>query len=313
MSNNFLIEEKSYILINEYINKLINDNNFTNSYKLVYSLEDTSLDIILNNLDTYNLFSEKKIVIVNDFDKINNQEYKYINHLYKYLKNPNNDILLIFVTNKLNNTYKTTKEIKKIVNIVDIKININEFIKNNLDGYKINNNTIKLLIDYTSEDYDRIYNECKKLKLLKIDTKEILDDDIKKIVYKKEIVDNNTLFTFVKYLGSRNIKDALIYYNKILNNKTDAYSLLGLTASQFRLIYQIKSLYNKGNNIYNITKILNEKSDYKIKKNLELINYYTEKELLDILDKLHQIDLKAKTTDIDINYLFELFIIKLNI
>ena len=57
--------------------------------------------------------------------------------------------------------------------------------------------------------------------------------------------------------------------------------------------------------------MLGEKSDYRVKKTKELIRYYSEQELLDLMKTLSDMDIQMKTTDIDPNSLIELFILNI--
>ena len=60
-----------------------------------------------------------------------------------------------------------------------------------------------------------------------------------------------------------------------------------------------------------IAKTLGEKSDYRIKKTREVTKYYSEKELLKLMIDLSDIDLKCKSSDVDPNYLIEVFLLNL--
>ncbi len=84
-----------------------------------------------------------------------------------------------------------------------------------------------------------------------------------------------------------------------------------MLASQIRIIYQVKLLEKRNLNDKEIANMLGERSDYRIRKTRELTGYYSETELLNLMQKLSDIDLKIKTSDIDGNSLIELFIINL--
>ena len=57
--------------------------------------------------------------------------------------------------------------------------------------------------------------------------------------------------------------------------------------------------------------MLEEKSDFRIKKTRELIALYSEKELLEIMQKLSEIDYRIKTSDVDSNKEIETFILNI--
>ena len=89
----------------------------------------------------------------------------------------------------------------------------------------------------------------------------------------------------------------------------DAIPLVGLLASQFLIMYQVKLLENERKTNQQIADFLGEKP-YRIQKTRELTRYYSLKELGVILRKLSDMDLKMKSTDVDGEFLVELFILE---
>ena len=131
MENNYLLESFDSLSLKKEINSIILKNNFQNTDINYYDLEEQSISLVLEDLDTYGLFSSKKIIVVYNIDLLdpnsNKDEY---NHLINYLKNSNNDNLLIFISKKLNNTKKITKDLKKLSTYKKIELNSDEYIKN---------------------------------------------------------------------------------------------------------------------------------------------------------------------------------------
>ena len=112
--NNYLIEGEDYVSVQCTIKDAILKNNFNEVVSECYDLVDNSLEKALEDLDTYGLFSDKKIVIVNNVDLLSKEENsKDLDHLYKYLDDPNPSNLLFLCSKKLNSTLKITKELKK--------------------------------------------------------------------------------------------------------------------------------------------------------------------------------------------------------
>ena len=74
-------------------------------------------------------------------------------------------------------------------------------------------------------------------------------------------------------------------------------------------MYQVKILEKRTNLNQEIADILGEKP-YRIQKTRELTRYYSEQELRTILRKLADMDLKIKSSDVDGNFLIELFILE---
>ena len=309
--NSYLIEGIDYVAIEREVNKIIEKEKFTSSSLSIYDMEDVLLENALEDLDTYNFLSDKKIVIIKNIDAIKYDDFKKdFDHLFKYIDNPSNDNLLIIEAKKLNGTYKTTKELKKKCKYVEIEINSKSFIKKELCDYKISQPAINLLDDYCKGDFTKILSECNKLKNYKYNEKEITENDIKELVVEKLGDAQELTFSFSRSIGMRDKPEALNKYRELLEYNIDALSVLGLLGSQLRIIYQVKLLDEKGFRISDIANTLGEK-EFRVKKTMELIGLYTNKELFKLMQKLADIDLKIKTSDVDPNTEIELFIINL--
>lgn len=310
--NNYLLETTDYTALKTEIDKIIKSEKFTDALTSTYDAKELQLENALEDLDTYGFLSDKKVIIINNIDGINQEdEEKNLKHLYKYLENPNPDNLLIITASKLNNTLKVTKELKKKMKYSSVEINPENFIKNELKDYTLESGVIKLLVEYCKNDITKIENECKKLKTFNFETKKISKSDIEELVIEKLGDETELTFSFSRSLAEKNKKEALRKYKELLDYQIEPIAIVGLLASQIRIIYQVKTLSNQNLSPYDIAKMLGEKSDYRVKKTKELIRYYSEQELLDLMKTLSDMDIQMKTTDIDPNSLIELFILNI--
>ena len=310
--NNYLLETTDFTALKTEIDKIIKSEKFTNALTSTYDAKELQLENALEDLDTYGFLSDKKVIIINNIDGINQEdEEKNLKHLYKYLENPNPDNLLIITASKLNNTLKVTKELKKKMTFKTVEINPENFIKNELKDYTLESGVIKLLVEYCKNDITKIENECKKLKTFNFETKKISKSDIEELVIEKLGDEQELTFSFSRSLAEKNKKEALRKYKELLDYQIEPIAIVGLLASQIRIIYQVKTLSNQNLSPYDIAKMLGEKSDYRVKKTKELIRYYSEQELLDLMKTLSDMDIQMKTTDINPNSLIELFILNI--
>jgi len=310
--NSYVIETTDSYLLQITEKKIIKDNNFEDSEYSIYDLEEETLENALEDLDTYNFLSTKKTIIIRNIDILKYDENKKdLEHLFKYIQNPENDKLLIIEVKKLDNKTKIAKELKGKCKIIIPEVNSKTYIKNELKDYKVSQDTINLLDEYCSNDFNKIKNECNKLKNYKYLEKEINKSDIEDIVVKKEIDSKETVFQFTRAIAERNIKKSLQLYKELVAQNNDAIGILGLLGSQFRIIYQVIILEDKNMSDKEIAKTLDEK-EFRIKKTRELTRLYTKDEVLKLIIKLADIDYKIKTTDIDGNTQIELFILNIN-
>ena len=310
--NSYLLEGLDSFSIQEERNKIIKENNFLDAPISYYDMDEVPSENALEDLDTYGFLSNQKIIVIQNIDSLKQEENKDdITHLLKYISSPNSDNLLILEARKLNNTYKFTKELKKTCKVIEIEIDINSFIKKSLEGYKIDSYTIRFLRDTCLDDLSKIQNECQKLKEFKAEEKVITKKDIEEIVVPKLGDSKDLTFAFSRSIGLRDKKEALKNYQELLSYDIEPISLVGLLASQIRIIYQVKLLEKTKKSNQQIAGILGEKSDYRIQKTRELTKLYSEEDLLLMMQELAKMDYQLKSEDVDGFHLIEMFILNL--
>ena len=312
MNSNYLLEGEDSFAVLLKIKQLIDQHNFEEASISTYDLTETALSLALEDLDTYGLFSEKKVIIIQNIESFNLDEgANDFQHFLEYLKHPVSERLVIVTAKKLNNTKKVTKTLKKDLNYIAVSINALEYAKQELREYKVESGAIKQLVTNCLEDIGRIHQECEKLKMYRMDTKFISLEDVNDLVFKKLGDSTDITFEFVRVLASKDKKKSLEKYHELLEYQIEPLALIGLLASQFRIMYQVKILQKEKLANEEIASRLSEKSSYRISKTKELTRYYREDELLSLLQRLADIDLKIKTSDVDGKFLIELFILNM--
>lgn len=310
--NSYLIETIDFSAREQEVHNIISKEKFSDATISIYDLEENTLENALEDLDTYSFLSNKKIIIIRNIESISmDAEKNHLDHLYRYLEQPSTDNLLILECKKLNNTTKLAKELKKKCKVIEISLSSKNYIKRQLEGYEVKQDVINLLDEYCLGDFTKIDQECSKLKNFKFNEKTITTSDVLELVSKKLGDSKDLTFAFTRSLAERDKKNALMHYHELLDYSIEPLSILGLLGSQIRIIYQVKILSRKNLNDQEIAKMLGEKSDYRIKKTRELIAFYTEEDLLNLMQKLSDIDYKLKTTDSDPFFELENFILNI--
>ena len=299
--NNYVIATNDKITIDKEINKL---NNNKECEVVYYDLIETEISRLIEDLDTYNLFSTRKIIVgYNAFflgsEKVKSTIEHNLEELEHYLDNPSENILVL-ISENIDKRKKITTSILKKCTLIEEDNDIDSLIKNNLEDYKMDNNAIKLLIEYSTYqdknykmviDKEKILNELDKLKLYKLDDKVIKSSDIEEIVTKR--YDEN-ISRLLDAILSNNKKYAFTLYNNfILHGEQVIYIMISL-ATKIRLIEQVKILIEDGKNTKEISELL-KVHEYPIKLAKEAGYKYNEKTLLDLLDKLSKLDLEIKS------------------
>ena len=214
--DSYLIESSDFLSFQNEKEKIIKDKGFSDSEISTYDLEEVELDNALEDLDTYGFLSSKKVIILLNIENLKyDDNKKSIDHLIKYIENPNPDNLLI-IYSKGNNTLKTIKELKKICKNIEVNISIKDYIKNTFKDYKIDFKAINMLEEYCLGDYTKVVSECDKLKNYKCNDKVITCDDIDVLVNKKLGDSRDLTFAFSRSLAEKNKKESLEKYKELL-------------------------------------------------------------------------------------------------
>ena len=65
--NNYLLECDDSLAMEQEQTKIIKDNKFNKASVFKYDLEETELEKALEDLDTYGLFTQQKVIIIKTF------------------------------------------------------------------------------------------------------------------------------------------------------------------------------------------------------------------------------------------------------
>ncbi len=307
--NNYLIKSNATSLIDKKIEELIKEKNFSDASITTYDLEEDSIITLIEDADTISFLTPSKVIIGKNLSN-NNLDDKNIKALSKYLDNPNNDVLLIFVTTNIDTRKKIVKETINKLSLVNISTNTKEIVKDILKGYDVEYRVINLLEEYYSEDLERLISETKKLALAFIDIKKITYKEALDLLVKPLNKQDTLAFDLVREIALKDKKKALNIYNELLSYNIESYALFGLLESQYRLLYQVKVL-NKRNISYNDMASILEVHPFRVKKTLELVRYYTLKEIRKLLKNLSNIDYKIKSGIYENNIIIDLLILNI--
>ena len=307
----FLIESNNSIIINNTIDEILKKNNLDKDNVIRYDLIDVDVTSIINELNTYGLFSKRKVVIGENALFLTASKTKTVEHnleeLENYIKYLNPDNILILICDKLDNKRKIVKLLKEKGTLISTEVSMDNLIKNNLEDYSMDYKTINYFINYCGSDIEKILNELEKLKCFKLDDKKITIDDINKVVVKS--LDDN-VFDFINAVVSKNRLKAYEIYKELLYKGEEETKLIIMVADQIRLIYNCKCLVKDGMKQEEIATFLGV-HPYKVKLAIASSYSYTKKELLSMLNRLYEIDKNIKTGKDTTKIGFQVFILSL--
>lgn len=300
------------LLIDKETDKLINNYNINKDNIVKYNLENTSINLIIEDAETYSMFDDKKIIIIENSYIFTGKKgtEQNIELLENYFNNYNPDTILIFtvISEKLDERKKIVKQINKVGQVKNlVTSDIRLFVKNNFEDYKINNNDIDLLIERVGNNLSILNNEIDKIKTFKNSDKQITTNDILELTTKSVDTD---IFKFIDNIISKNKSDVLETYDELIKLGEEPIKIIVMLANQFRLMYQVKGLTRKGYSEKDIAKIL-DIHPYRVKLSLGKSKNFSDTSLLNILKQLADLDSDIKKGKIDKYLGLELFILGL--
>ena len=299
-------EEYLNTTIIEEAERLINIKDFN----LIKIKGETDFDTIKNTYETYPVMEDRKIIIWQNIDlsKDGVKNYKEIlDKLGEDAKDfPPYASFLIFSDTKPFKG-KFYKEIAKNGTIVEIdRLNNNElrsfigrrFIKNNK---KISNAYIDEIINrfsylsYNSEiDLFEIVNSVDKIisnsndEIIK---KEDIDDQLDQVL-------NLNIFNLTDAIASKNIKEALKTLLLMEKSGEDLFMIYHMLIRQFRILTAVKSL-SQANYNDSFTMKASQIGSFELRKAKANIRNYSLDELIDINERLMDMEIRSKSEAFD--------------
>ena len=283
---------------------------------LTYYNEEANNDInqLIIQCQTYPFLSDYRVIIYENpsfiFDsKLLDAKQQQV--LVDYLSNPVETTVLIIVINKtVNSNSLIYKKISKYFKIEKFdKLSQNDFEKLVRDDLKTNSvniskDALDLLLSRLDNDVEKYKNELNKL--LTYGT-ELDYQDIDNLI--NQPIEND-IFKLTNAINQNDLAASLKVYRDLLtNNKNDVLSIIGLLASQYRSMSQVKLLSQLGYNNAQIAAKLNVSAGsvyYKLRDSLNL----SAKELMNKLNQLAILDESIKSGLTEPVSGLELFIIR---
>lgn len=299
-------EEYLNTTIIEEAERLINIKDFN----LIKIKGETDFDTIKNSYETYPVMEDRKIIIWQNID-LSKDEVKNYKEILDKLGEDAKDFppyasFLIFSDTK-SFKGKFYKEIAKNGTIVEIdRLNNNElrsfigrrFIKNNK---KISNAYIDEIINrfsylsYNSEiDLFEIVNSVDKIisnsndEIIK---KEDIDDQLDQVL-------NLNIFNLTDAIASKNIKEALKTLLLMEKSGEDLFMIYHMLIRQFRILTAVKSLTEANFNDSFIMKA-SQIGSFELRKAKANIRNYSLDELIDINERLMDMEIRSKSEAFD--------------
>jgi DNA polymerase III subunit delta len=238
----FLIQEALDVLIQTVVEPGSRDFNFNTVY-----CRDTSSAEIVNLCQTLPFMSEKRLVIVREFDALKAAE---LDEIIPYLKDPSPSTCLAMVSNQGKYEKKSVLSaveahgaVVRFYPLLDREIVswIEQWAKTR--GLSIQRDAAQFLWQTIGSDLQKISNELQKVEIYINDKKTIAFDDVKSVVGDFR---EYTSFDLASALGQKNREKALLILSRLIQEGEAPVGLLGSMAWNFRRLMQAKTMEASG-------------------------------------------------------------------
>ena len=302
------------VIIKQKVDQIKKESGLDNLSWSYYDLENSNLKDIIEEANSGSLFSTKRGIYVENAyiftgttnKKLPEQDTKL---LERYFDTMNEDTILVFSVfkEKLDVRKKITKKIQEVGKAINLNVKNNDvsIIKDMFKPCNISFDNCVYFKNRIGNDLGILNQEAKKILVFKENKGEVTKEDIVNLTTSNVDMD---LFHLLDNIVSDNKKAALESFEEMLKHGEEPFVIIINLANQFRIFYQVKTLFEKGYNGKSIAEYL-KIHPFRVKKALERRQQFDSKQLLSYLDKLADLDFKIKSGGIDKKIGLELFIL----
>lgn len=311
----FLINEAREKLLANVLTKEEAEFNFSS-----YDLEETSVDLAIDDAETLPFMGEKKLIILHNPVFLTSLKTKEkvthdLKRLEAYVENPAPFTVLVFTGEyeKLDERKKLVKLLKKNADVLDAKPlnekSLRKWVENRATSLQVSmeDRAIDMLLQLAGNDLMILNEEIVKLALYAADSKHITVEAVEKLISRS--LEQN-IFTLVDKVVKRHIGEALQIFYDLVKQNEEPIKILAVLSGQFRLIYQVKELTARGYGQKQIAGML-KVHPYRVKLAADQARSFSSGELIRIMEMLAESDLKMKSTGMDKKVIIELFLMQL--
>ncbi len=270
-------------------------------------LDENNIDTLISDIETPAFGYEKKLIIIRDSNLFKKDCKSPMKEKFKKYVSENIDIIneavvIVFIEEIVHkmDLYKTVEKNAVIIETKELKpIEIKNRLKRICAMYKvqISDQNLNYLIETAGTSMQDLINEIRKLIEYAGENGEIKKEDIDKLTI-KEI--QAIIFDLTDYLGTKNTEKALEVLNNLIYNKEPLQKIIITLYNHFRKIYLTKLALKERRDLVEVLS-LKPNQVFLTTKYRKQAEYFKEKEILQILKELIDLDYKSKSGQIDLD------------
>ncbi len=261
---------------------------------IFYGSEDEPGQIIAACLD-YPMFSERRLVIVRDFDKLKLPDSQSFE---KYVNNPQKTTSLVLSAAEKGRT-KLFQTIHKAAVSIECKAVkeylVGDWVKKRAQtkGYEMDPQAVQLLVNHVGSNLLTLDQELDKLADYKNDTKVIAVDDVERTTGVSREV---SLFALQNALARRDLSESLKIAKLMLESGQSVLAINPILFAYFKRLLMVSTLKQRNYNRTRIAETLNL-SDFQVRDFLTNSQHFNIQELKGVVEYLNEVDITLKSTN----------------
>lgn len=270
---------------------------------------------ILTELDAFNLFSERRLILIEEADKLDKDAMVA---LETYFEKPNRSICLIFSAVSLHHGahfYRKGEKAGIVLEFVEEKPwekerSIQEWMSAFVEsqGKGMDGGALKLLMKFLGTDQELIKREVEKLICYVGTRSQITSQDITAIV---SPVASETVWQLGEAIFRRDAQTSLCICKSLLLADTSLFLLMRQLRAQFQTGLHICSIVSEGKGREGIVQKFPYMKGVLLERHIEQAQSYGIKAFKRGLLEIDAVELQAKNSNMEADFLAELLIIKL--
>jgi DNA polymerase III subunit delta len=285
----FLVERAGRRVMEQAVDPTMKDFNLN-----IYYGADCKGTEILDTSQTLPMFSERRVVVVRQADKLPAATQE---GLVPYLANPCSETCLIFLAAKPDLRRKFFMELKKQPGTLEFKKlydnKLGPFIaaEAQIQGKRIDGAGAEMLAFMVGNNLQELVSQIEKAALYIGNRPTIGVEDVKAIVSQSKTF---TAFELARFMGEKNLPKALSTLQSMLQNGEESVMILGALASHFRRIWRIRELLDQKMPPADIGKQL-KIHQFFLGEQITQAKKYPVSELKSLFERLYRGDVGVKT------------------
>ena len=313
MDVNYVLYGEEAALIRKKISNIAKKASLATDRISTYDALQTPLKVVLEDVSTMPFFEENKMVVVMNCTFLSSKDTTgyALDALLTYLRDPLPSTILILCCEcaKLDQRKRVVKEIVSCCeSMVCSRISDHDketVIKDLIREYniKIDQEALQLLVQRLPLDVGIIEKEIEKLGLY---GNKIHVDEVRHLTI-RALEDN--VFDLADALLMHRMQKAFALWKDLDAQQIDPIFLIATLASQFRFLFQVKTLMNKGMTKNNIKDVLGA-HPYRVQVSMNQCRNLSASLLLENLKKLADLDQSIKSGRVDKKQGFEIYLLK---